>query len=178
MKRINKKKIVHSRVKGALLRLLPFLLFCGLVWYSSSHTYDQQSLIPLLNNILSNKEPFKELLSVIEFSYGGSIVSISASGYVGFFEFFLRKFAHFSIFFMIGLFLGSFLTYFARKLWISSFFTLLFIVLFAALDEYRQFLTGGRTPLMEDVLLDIAGGTAALIIYCIYRLMCKKKKEI
>ncbi|TDL32635.1 VanZ family protein [Jeotgalibacillus sp. S-D1] len=175
MRKLYKKKIHNARVKGALFRLLPFLAFCGVIWYSSSLTYDQQSLIPFLNIFLSEKELLIGFLDGIEFSYGGSIVSISASGYAGFIEFFLRKFAHLSIFFMIGLFLGSFLFYFIQKLWLSSLFTLLFIVLFAALDEYRQYLTGGRTPLMEDVFLDTIGGTAAIITYCIYRINKKKK---
>ncbi|KIL43031.1 VanZ family protein [Jeotgalibacillus campisalis] len=156
-----------------MLRLIPFILFCGAIWYSSSQTYEQQSLIPILDRITS-LELFRDQFSWVQFSYAGSIVSIDERGYAGFVEFFIRKGAHLGFFFMIGLFLSSFLHYLYPKLLISITATFLFIVFFAALDEYRQYLTGGRTPLIQDVMLDTTGGVLAIVVYFLYRTMLKR----
>ncbi|MDG5471546.1 VanZ family protein [Jeotgalibacillus sp. ET6] len=168
MRSHRRKTYKKKRLRGALLRLIPFILFCGAIWYSSSQTYEQQSLIPILDRITS-KELFRDQLNWIEFTYAGSVVSIDAKGYAGFVEFFLRKGAHVGFFFMIGLFLSSFLHYVYSRLLVSSAATFLFLLFFASLDEYRQYLTGGRTPLIQDVLLDMAGGILAIVVYSIYR---------
>ncbi|PPA70307.1 VanZ family protein [Jeotgalibacillus proteolyticus] len=173
MRQKRKKREKNRKIKGALLRLIPFILFCGTVWYSSSQPYEDQTLIPFLESALS-KEYFRHLLEGIQFTYGGTAVSIDALGYSGFIEFFIRKSAHLSIFFLIGLFLSSFLYYLLRRLRLSSLCTFLFIVMFASLDEYRQFLTGGRTPLVEDVVLDTIGGILAIGVYSLYRSFYKK----
>ena len=67
------------------------LIMMGILFYSSSQTYEQQSSIPILEKILKN-EPFKQALSGISFTYADSPVSIEASGYFKFIEFFIRIF--------------------------------------------------------------------------------------
>jgi VanZ family protein len=143
-----------------------FVVALGIIlilFISSSQTYEQQSQIGLLSRLLKD-EPLKEWLSKITFSYAGSEVSIAAKGYFSFVEFFIRKGAHFFTYFVLG---GSlFLTLSHRKIpqWLAAFFAWLAATGYAGIDEYHQMLTGGRTPLFQDVMLDSAGALTAVLI--------------
>lgn len=164
-------EFIHEKVtaKGVFVRLIPFILFASLVVYSSSQTYEQQTIVPLLDLVLA-KEFLKNQLMWINFTYAGSPISIETKGYTGFIEFLMRKFAHLSLFFMISLFFCSFLNYLLRHLGVAVALTYIFVVSFAVLDEFHQFITGGRTPLVEDVILDTIGGMVGIAIYIIWRL--------
>ncbi|PPA69491.1 VanZ family protein [Jeotgalibacillus proteolyticus] len=155
--------------KGIFIRLLPMIIFMGLVVYSSSQTYEQQTIVPLLDRLLA-KEFFKDQLMWVDFTYSHTRVSIENQGYSGFVEFILRKFAHLSLFFVISVFLCSFIYYLFRDIGIAVACTFIFIVCFAALDEFHQYVTGGRTPLVQDVVLDTVGGTLGIIFYILWRM--------
>lgn len=151
-----------------MLLLLLFILF-----FSSSQTYEQQSLIPTLERWLPEK-PFESLLSKLEIPYWGITVSVEERGYYYFVEFLLRKSAHFFFFGFIAASIYIALSKFKNRLWIATFLTL--CIAFG--DEYHQSLTGGRTPSLQDVALDMAGAlTALLIIYCFTKRFEKKKER-
>ena len=73
-----------------------------LLFISSSMTYKEQSSVPFLQKYLTS-QPFKDILSQVSFSYGHSVISIKEVGYYKFVEFFIRKLAHFSTYFVMGL---------------------------------------------------------------------------
>lgn len=155
----------------AVAALIMLILFI-----SSSQTYEQQSQIGLLQSLLKN-EPFKDQLNGISFVYGGSEVSIAASGYFKFVEFFIRKGAHFGTYFVMGwgLFLGTRnktkLTALPMILaWLSA-------TGYAATDEFHQMLTGGRTPLFQDVMLDSVGAATAIVLTFLVGLIFTKRKR-
>lgn len=129
------------------------------LFLSSSQTYEQQSLIPLLQNWLSNK-PLESLLSSIHFRYGDTIISIETLGYYHFIEFFIRKGAHFVIFGLVGL---AFYRIF-KNTRVAFFAALLCTLSCAIADEYHQALTGGRTSSLKDVLLDLSGGSIFILL--------------
>ena len=152
-----------KQFKNGNAYLVIALVMMGILFYSSSQTYEQQSTIPLLEKILS-KEPFKEAFSKVSFMYGGSPVSIEASVYFKFVEVFIRKGAHFGTYFILG---GSFFLGInprVKHLGISFLFAWLSATGYAALDEFHQMLTGGRSPLFEDVVLDSTGAFFACLI--------------
>lgn len=62
----------------------------AILFYSSSQTYEQQSQVGLLDNLLGN-HPFEDQLKGISFNYAGSEVSIQAKGYAKFIEFLFAK---------------------------------------------------------------------------------------
>lgn len=134
-----------------------------LLFYSSSQTYEQQSQVGFLTKSL-HSEPFKESLSKLSFSYAGSEISIEAKGYFSFIEFFIRKGAHFITFFILGASLMLSLFYRKNPLWLSAFFGWLATTGYAGMDEFHQMLTGGRTPLFQDVMLDSSGALTAVIL--------------
>ncbi|MFD0898600.1 VanZ family protein [Loigolactobacillus binensis] len=134
-----------------------------LLFISSSETYKQQTSVPFLEHWLHN-QPFKAQLSGISFKYVGQEVSIASSGYYKFIEFFIRKGAHFGSYFLMGL--GGYMGY--RNRIKQTGLTMIVVWLaatgYAALDEFHQSLTGGRTPLFQDVLLDASGALTAIVL--------------
>lgn len=157
------------------MRKLLILLFLLLVLFiSSGQTYEQQSIVPNLEKWLPDK-PLESLLSKIEIPYWGITVSVEERGYYYFIEFLLRKSAHFFIFGFIATAIYSVLPKFKNRLWVAAFITLLI----ALGDEYHQSLTGGRTPSLQDVTLDMAGAMTALIfIRLLFKNSATQKKKI
>lgn len=154
-----------------------YLIICCLImlvlFISSSQTYEQQNSVPFLENWLPG-EPFKESLSSIEFSYANSVVSIKTMGYARFIEFFIRKGAHFFTFFVLG---GSLFLVLKPKLkpvYLVAIISWFSATGYAAMDEFHQMLTGGRTPLFQDVMLDSSGALTACVVLLIWSLVRKK----
>lgn len=132
------------------------------IFIMSNMTYEQQSLIPLLQNWLANK-PFEQLLRPIEISYWGRIISVDNSGYFYFVEFLIRKATHFFGYGFVGvIFYGIFRHLHWR---FPAFIALATIFTIASLDEYRQSLTPGRTGLFQDVLLDTFGAVLCITLF-------------
>ena len=152
------------------------LLMMVILFVSSSMTYQQQSQVSLIQKLLAN-EPLKAFLSQISFNYAGSEVSISAKGYVKFVEFFIRKAAHFMTYFVLGgsLYLGLLPKLKQKSSVLGLFFAWLAATGYAATDEFHQMLTGGRTPLFQDVMLDSCGALTACLIIIAYQAIRKKR---
>ncbi|KRK80308.1 VanZ family protein [Companilactobacillus nodensis] len=137
-----------------------------ILFYSSSMTYKQQTSVPFLERTLghSNK-PFYNGLSKVSFNYGGKTQSVENDGYYHFVEFFIRKGAHFSIYFLLGLFLClAVYKYFSRNKFLMMLIPWLATTGLAAFDEFHQGLTGGRTPSVSDVILDSIGALTGILI--------------
>lgn len=145
-----------------------------ILFISSSQTYKQQTSVPFLAKYL-NSQPLKEWLSQFSFTYGGSLYSVAHSGYYKFVEFFIRKGAHFGTYFLLGgsLYLG--LQPRLKLNFLSIYFAWFSATGYAGLDEFHQQLTGGRTPLFQDVALDSIGALCACFIFALYYLWRKKK---
>ena len=147
-----------------------FMLILVALFYSSGQTYEQQSLIPDLKQWLPG-EPFKNLLANLQVPYWGRTISIEERGYYYFIEFLIRKGAHIVSFGALAI--GAFI--------ITKRFILSFVITvgIAAIDEYHQSLTGGRTPTIQDVYLDAFGAFLALfIIYLIKYFHSRKKSRL
>lgn len=87
----------------------------------------------------------------------------------------LRKIAHFSLYFLLGTGTMGFLLTTPLKVKYSFALSLLFCILFAATDEYHQFLLGTRNGSLLDVFLDSLGGLMSTITIGIWMLMRKLK---
>ncbi|XUD02314.1 VanZ family protein [Enterococcus sp. AZ177] len=166
---------MKKQLRNSNFYIVMAFVIMAVLFYSSSQTYEQQSQVGLLDNMLSN-HPFKEQLKGISFSYAGSEVSIQARGYAKFVEFFIRKGAHFGTYFLLG---GSWFIGLNMKLkqplligvvaWLAA-------TGYAGLDEYHQMMTGGRTPLFQDVMLDSIGALTAVVL-CLLVIGIKKLRK-
>lgn len=116
-----------------------------------------------LQKYLTNK-PYETELLPISFSYGGKVISIESVGYYKFIEFFIRKAAHFFTYFFLGAFLSLGLATYVKRMWIVILSSLILAGGYAAFDEFHQMLTGDRTPLIQDVILDSIGALCGILL--------------
>ena len=151
-------------------KIIALLFLLGILFVSSGQTYEQQSIVPVLEKWLPSM-PLESLLSKLQVPYWGITVSIEERGYYYFIEFLIRKSAHFFIFAFVALAIHAVLPKIKYRILIAAFGTLIV----ATLDEYHQFLTGGRTPSSQDVVLDMMGAVTALVILNFARLINQKR---
>ncbi len=156
-----------------ILLWISVIMIVVLLTYFSSQPYMEQDLQPFLAENFDT-EWVRINFGSVKFFYAGSEVSVYALGSPGFIEFFLRKGAHFSIFFTLGFFF-----YFAirGKIGVSYkriLISFLFVLICAMLDETHQYFTEDRSPLMEDVILDTVGGLSGITLASV---LSRKKKS-
>ncbi|KRL02712.1 VanZ family protein [Liquorilactobacillus capillatus] len=153
--------------------LLLALLIMVILFISSSMTYRQQTSVPFLERFLTNK-PFEVFLSQWSFHYANETISVSQVGYFKFLEFFIRKGAHFSIYLLLGASLAAGLGPRLKNKLLTIAIGTLSAIGYAALDEFHQMITGDRTPLFQDVILD---GIGALVgVSCVVLFLLRHKK--
>ncbi|KRO16568.1 VanZ family protein [Lacticaseibacillus saniviri] len=146
-----------------------------ILFISSSMTYHQQTSVPFLERMLANK-PLNHQLLGVHFKYAGEVVSIDALGYFKFVEFFIRKAAHFISYFAIGVTAMIGLAKYTPNRWVRLVQVPLSVAGVAALDEFHQMLTGDRTPLFQDVMLDTIAGTIGVLI--VFLVMARHRKSV
>ncbi|KAF1295253.1 hypothetical protein BAU15_05750 [Enterococcus sp. JM4C] len=168
-------KAIKKQMKNGNLYLGIAFFVMAVLFYSSSQTYEQQSQIAFLGKLLKN-EPFKDFFETISFVYAGDEVSIKASGYLKFIEFFIRKGAHFGTYFLMGgsLFLGLYPR--LKVIWLPSILGWLAATGYAGLDEFHQMMTDGRSPLFQDVALDSCGALTAVVLASVLFIWHKKSR--
>lgn len=148
------------RYKWWLLALLVLLVLFG----SSSMTYKEQTSVPFLERVLAN-EPLKDVVARIHINYGqGDIIAMPGHTYFQVIEFIVRKIAHFGSYFLLGWFLTSALREKIQPAWFRLWMVPMMAGGFAALDELHQMFTGDRSPMVQDVVLDMTGALTATII--------------
>ena len=146
--------------------LMILIVWMGVIFFFSSQTYEQQSLTHQLASFRNT--PLEQMLQGYYFYYGGNEVSVYALGIEGFLEFFIRKGAHFFIFFVLGLLTYAFLRYKWNRSFKSMMISFVFVVLYACFDEFHQLLIGERTALWQDVVLDSIGGLCGILSLAFY----------
>lgn len=158
--------------------LLLIVLAIGLISFLSSMPYEDQTIVPELQTILAN-EPFKEQLSMLEFTYWDRTISVEERGYFYFVEFLIRKGAHFFGYGLVGVVL--FLFYRKIRWYLPSMWAILSVFIIASVDEIRQRFTPGRTGIFDDVIIDTVGAITCIFLIKIVLLLFKpfksKKKQ-
>jgi len=155
-----------------LFALLLTIGIIGSLFISSSQTYEQQSLIPTLENALPDK-PFESVLTKLSIPYWGNIISVEERGYYRFIEFLLRKGAHFVLFGLLAT--GIYLSLPSRTPRFIIALAITFLI--ACADETHQYFTGGRTATVRDVVLDMSGAlTFTSIVHIAFRILSHKKR--
>ncbi|MFJ5621628.1 VanZ family protein [Peribacillus loiseleuriae] len=141
------------------------LLWASIIFYFSSQPYEEQNIKPVLGKYLEGHTNLENMFSWIAFSYAGHEVSVHSQGLAGFLEFFIRKAAHLSVFFVFGFLTVAVLRYFSRHRVFSFGVPLACVFLYACFDEIHQHFTGGRTPLWQDVVIDTVGGLLGIFVF-------------
>lgn len=161
------RRISIAYVTGGVILLLLFGF--------SSMTYDQQSLIPFLTNHVPLG--WVNLFSFVSFHYEVPI-SVATLGPAGFVEFFIRKGMHASLFFVLGVSFVHVLRVRGYRLVPAAFFAWTMAMTVGVFDEFHQLLTGGRTPLVGDVVIDGSGAFVGIVLYTAIRLFLKADRIV
>lgn len=76
---------------------------------------------------------------------------------------FIRKTAHFSLYFFMSMLIYIVFVIWKRKFLISGIISVAFCCVYAMLDEFHQSFVPGRTPLVKDVIIDTSGAILGTI---------------
>ncbi|WP_025785869.1 VanZ family protein [Sporosarcina sp. D27] len=156
-------------------KLVVVVLLIGIIaglFISSSQTYEQQTIVPKLQQLLPN-QPLEQPLSKLQIPYWGKTISVDERGYYYFIEFLVRKSAHF---FTFGA-LAAVFYWLLPKMRFRFFMAALLTFLAASADEFHQSITGGRTATWQDVMLDMSGALVFLIIIQLFKLFRSKSRK-
>lgn len=151
---------------------LIFIICLVVLIISSSMTYEQQSILPELKDLLANK-PFEKQLSVLKIPYWDKVVSVEERGYFPFVEFLIRKLTHFIGF--GGIALGLYFAWGRRRF--AATIAIAGTAFIAMLDELRQSFTPGRTMSGQDVLVDTAGAIVFVGVVVVFRKLLNNKRQ-
>lgn len=94
------------------------------------------------------------------------------------FNLFLRKFLHFSEFFVLYILAYHTLCGLGLKWGNASVIALISCIGYAVFDETHQFFIRGRTSNVMDVLIDTVGSVSALLLIRFVRKMRQKKSQV
>lgn len=139
----------QKKWRGRLWRYAPLIFWIVVIFVASSRV-----------GSMSNTSVFiRPILELLFPNYAEAELAI-VHGYI-------RKFAHFAFYFILGAFSvrafrGS-AQNFLRRYWQIAAFAL--VVSIAYLDETNQSYVASRTSSMSDVLIDACGGAAAILIW-------------
>ena len=89
--------------------------------------------------------------------------------YTGKYVVLVRKTAHFTLYFLLGLFFISFLKEFNLDNKKLLLYTIIFVFIYSCSDEIHQLFINERSGEILDVIIDTLGGTTSSIIYILLR---------
>lgn len=119
---------------------------------------------------VSTKRSDGIIIRTCEFVLGRQLSDKEKEIYLEKYVVYVRKTAHFTLYFLLGLFFISLLEEFNlndKKLLI---YTIIFVFIYACSDEIHQLFVPGRSGEITDVLIDTTGGILASFIYTVFRI--------
>ncbi|MBR5779660.1 MAG: VanZ family protein [Clostridia bacterium] len=153
---MNNRKLTVTLVSAAIV-----LAFCAFLFLNSAQDGDTSSKI---------SEVFVDAIIPLLAFFGieSSVDTVT---------FYVRKLAHFLGYFALTLLLHSLLTRFVSKK-LALIISPIISLLIAIVDEFViQRNSSGRSPEWRDVLIDLSGATAAVLLITLLNLIKNKKGE-
>ncbi|MBM6619172.1 VanZ family protein [Bacillus suaedaesalsae] len=156
-------------MKYKILIWLPVVVIASIIFWFSDQPYQEQDVKPFLGDFI-NEKWIEGSFDWVQFDYAGYEVSTEKLGGTAFVEFFIRKGAHFGIFFLLGFFTYRALiqTLLKRRITTGFISSIVFVFIYAVQDELHQHFTGNRTPLIHDVGIDTIGGIVGISLYMLF----------
>ena len=148
------------------IKLLLIILCMISIFFLSSENADK-----------STKKSNYVIVKVTESFFGRKLNSKEKNYYINRLVKFVRKTAHFSLYFLLGLFTISFLIEYMPLSIKSIIIAVSFIFLYACSDEIHQLFIPGRSGEVLDVLIDTSGGIFSIILYNYFAKLRRKFNE-
>ena len=141
-----------------VIKILLLILCMGTIFFFSSD-----------NGERSSGKSHSIVYSVGEFFMGRNLTEKEKGYYVEHFDTPVRKLAHFTIYFLLGLLFISNLKEYSVLTKKSILYTIIFVFLYACSDEIHQLFVNERSGEILDVLLDTIGGSCSSYLYYLFR---------
>lgn len=94
------------------------------------------------------------------------------------FSFFVRKSAHFWLYFLLGVITFTLFLEYRFSFLKTGFFSFLFCFFYACSDEIHQLFIMGRSGKFVDVLIDSSGSLCGILFFCFCFHFFQKRKQI
>lgn len=144
-----------------------------LLWFGVIFYFSQQNSKESLN--VSNNF----LVKFIEVAKGHSLSAKEKENITKKFTLYIRKFAHFFLYFVLAIFVFVLLREFITIDYKLIFFTILVCFIYAITDELHQYFIPGRTSRVFDILVDTTGATiSTMFTYSIHKLIESIKIQV
>lgn len=128
------------------------------------------------NGVESSRKSDGIIIKISEMLVGHSVNSDEREKYIEKYSFYIRKFAHFSIYFLLGFLLVNLIYEYKTINYKCLLFALLISFIYACSDEVHQLFVVGRSGNIIDVLIDTFGASIGIsFYYLIYK--WRKKYE-
>lgn len=141
-----------------IIKLMIVIFFMGLIFFFSSDSGDA-----------SSEKSDGIIIHTVQFFLGRDLTQKEKNIYVEKYVVWVRKGAHFTIYFLLGLSFISFLKEFQITSYHSVIYTLLFVFLYACSDEVHQLFQEGRSFQVLDIIIDSVGGFLSSNLYYFIR---------
>lgn len=155
--------------------LLFWMAWIAVIFMFSSQSYQKQSIQPLLHRALS-AQTAERVLPKVDFSYDHRNYS-SGENPFGLIEFLFRKGAHLFVYAMLAVLTATMLNVFRIRGASLVLLPLLLAAVVAVLDEFNQRYSANRTPAYQDVIVDLTGASAGLLLFFGIRLLVRRYKS-
>lgn len=157
------------------------ILHISLIFFFSSQTADDSTVVSkgFTRNIKSEVEIKQELSQENEEKFKNEKYA-EAVAKIGFIklEGIIRKVAHFSLFFLLGVFINLLMKCYDISGKVRLVSSILFSGGVAFTDETIQLFSEGRSGMILDVFLDMSGAAVAAILFFVGGIMYEKIKRI
>lgn len=138
-----KRKIILS-----IVIILPVIICMAMIFYFSSQDSSRSNSI---------SRDFTSAVAKMLFQNFPFMQADVQSTIIYELNLFIRKAAHFFVFFLMSAFIYAESVIWIRSYFFSGVISVFLSMIYAVIDEYHQSFTPGRTPLVKDVFIDTAG---------------------
>lgn len=125
----------------------------------------------------STKKSNKLIITVAEIISNKQLNKNDKEKYIEKFVFIVRKGAHFSIYFLLGLLVASLLKEYNILDKRMIIYSLIFCFIYACSDEMHQLFINGRSGEIRDVLIDSLGAFIGISLYYLVRRRKNEQKK-
>lgn len=150
-------------MKKIIAILLVFVFAGGMYYFSSQdgQTSKEQSnkVVEIIDYIRDKVTLEDEEIIAIKDKVFNKLKQYGTKKYV------VRKLAHFSIYFCIGISVSYLIYLFSKKVLLSSFLAFILAFIYACYDEFRQLSVIGRSGSLKDVFIDSLGAFTGVIVF-------------
>lgn len=161
-------------MKRKIALLIAIILWSGAIFMFSAQSAEDSKVL--------SKSIAEKIVSVVKKIFGDDFFASyenekGTESLLGLATHFLRKTAHFFLFFVLGIFCYLFISEFDLSVKKAFLIVLIYCFLYAVSDEVHQFFVPGRACMARDVLLDTCGSLTGMGICINIKNRCKNNER-